>query len=351
MDSFVQRVHDIAIGGRYHLVRKLGSGTFGHVYLGLDSETGNEVAMKFEHHSVAPSLLEEEARIYRSLQKSGFPRVHWFGQQHDFMVLVFELLGPNLEDLFRYCGDQFSLKTTLMLANQLLSRFESLHSNNYLHRDVKPENFLLGTGERGNIVYMTDLGLATYRDPDRWRASSPPRRVGVPARPPQLVGTCRYASINGHLGVAQSRRDDLEALGYMLVYFLRGNLPWQGLKAKRDAKHLLVLEMKQATSASELCAGLPTEFEDYMNYVNKLRYEDRPDYQHLRRMFSKLFRQQGFDYDNVFDWTVREFLRLEPDPQDRSRGKHMDEQRGEDATKPLGSAARKKTRAARRKRT
>src|ERR1700761_4099698 len=108
---------------------------------------------------------------------------------------------------------------------------------------------------------------------------------------------------------ARSQHDDLEALGYMLVYFMRGRLPWQGIKAKRDAKSLLVSEKKQATSASELCAGLPSEFEDYMNYVNNLRDEDQPDYQHLRKMFNKLFRRQGLYTTNVFDWTIREFLR------------------------------------------
>lgn len=145
-------------------------------------------------------MLEEEARIYQSLAgRPGFPRVYWHGQQDEFTVLVFELLGPNLEDLFRYCGDRFSLKTTLMLADQLLRRFETLHSHNYLHRDIKPENFLLGMGRRGNTVYMTDLGLAVYRRPERGRPDSPPARKG-PTRPPQLLGTCRYASIKGHLG-------------------------------------------------------------------------------------------------------------------------------------------------------
>ncbi|KIW36042.1 uncharacterized protein PV06_11650 [Exophiala oligosperma] len=204
MDSFVRRVQDIAIGSRYHLVRKLGSGSFGNVSddsTGRDAETGDEVAMKFEHHSVEPSLLREEARIYQSLAgKPGFPQVYWHGQQDGFTVLVFELLGPNLEDLFRYCGNQFSLKTTLMLADQLLHRFETLHSNQYLHRDIKPENFLLGTGERGNIVYMTDLGLAIYGQPDYWAPGSTPIR-DVTARHPQLLGTCRYASIQGHLGI------------------------------------------------------------------------------------------------------------------------------------------------------
>ena len=115
------------------------------------------------------------------------------------MALVFELLGPNLEDLFRYCGNQFSLKTTLILADQLLRCIEVLHSKDYLHRDIKPENFLLGIGQRGNTVYMTDLGLAIYRHPDRWSSNSPPSRA-VKERPPQLLGTCRYASIKGHLG-------------------------------------------------------------------------------------------------------------------------------------------------------
>ena len=118
------------------------------------------------------------------------------------MALVFELLGPNLEDLFRYCGNQFSLKTTLMLADQLLRRLECLHSNNYLHRDIKPENFLLGVEQRGNTVYMTDLGLAKYHHPDRWSSSSSPTRAGT-TRPPQLLGTCRYASIKGHLGIGR----------------------------------------------------------------------------------------------------------------------------------------------------
>jgi serine/threonine protein kinase len=114
------------------------------------------------------------------------------------MALVFELLGPNLEDLFRYCGNQFSLKTTLMLADQLLHLLETLHSTNYLHRDIKPENFLLGTGRWGNTVYMTDLGLAKYHHPDRWSFNSPPNHTVTTS--PQLVGTCRYASVKGHLG-------------------------------------------------------------------------------------------------------------------------------------------------------
>lgn len=241
--------------------------------------------------------------------------------------MVFELLGPNLEDLFQYCDGRFSLKTTLMLTDQLLRRIEDLHAVRYLHRDIKPENFLLGTGRQGNVVFMTDFGLASYRRIDHGQPTFR-EQVGPPRL--SLVGTCRYASINGHLAVGKlmilcytcltrlkffyvgpSRRDDLESLGYMALYFLRGSLPWQGIKApSQQEKHRLVLERKQATPVAELCDGLPPEFATYVEYIRGLSVHDKPDYKHLRNLFDRLFRREGFEHDNVFDWTIREFERL-----------------------------------------
>ncbi|KAL8861240.1 MAG: hypothetical protein Q9178_002456 [Gyalolechia marmorata] len=222
--------------------------------------------------------------------------------------MVFELLGPNLEDLFRYCDNKFSLKTTLMLMDQLLHRVETLHKAGFLHRDIKPENFLLGTAKQGNIVYMTDFGLAAYQEDSHAELKS-----GKPTAKPRisLVGTCRYASVNGHLNVSPSRRDDLESLGYMALYFLRGSLPWQGLQAKsQQERYELVFERKKTISVTELCHGLPTEFATFMTYIREMDDQGRPDYKYLRNLFDGLFRSKGFDYDNVFDWTIREFERL-----------------------------------------
>ena len=218
-DEFVGRVLEVRIGGRYQLRKRLGSGSFGQVYLGMfsftfrhpaltqhaaghDLDTGNEVAIKLEHHSIAPSFLDQEVQIYETLSgQQGFPCLFWHGYQDDFRVMVFELLGPNLEDLLRYCGNRFSLKTTLMLMDQLLSRMESLHATGHHHRDIKPENFLLGTGKQGNVLYMTDLGLAIYRQEPK---SGSINRESGKSRPPSLIGTCRYASINGHLDIRES---------------------------------------------------------------------------------------------------------------------------------------------------
>ncbi|EXJ80936.1 CK1/CK1/CK1-D protein kinase [Capronia epimyces CBS 606.96] len=316
MDPFVQRVREIRIGGKYQLLRKLGSGSFGKVYLGRDVDSGAEVAIKLEHFSADPSLLDDEVPIYQELAgQTGFPRIFWHGFVHDFKALVFELLGPNLEDLIRYCGNHFSLKTTLMLTDQLLRRFEVLHSHRYLHRDVKPENFLLGVGRQGNVVYMTDLGLATYLRP-RSPGSNKGKAHEHSTYEPHLLGTCRYASINGHLGAAQSPWDDLEALGYMLVYFLKGKLPWQGLRG--EGKYRRVLEMKQTIPVDELCADLPPEFASYMHHVRHPNEDDLPDYRYLRKLFSNLFHREGFENDNVFDWTIREFIRLEAESQPTS---------------------------------
>jgi serine/threonine protein kinase len=213
--------------------------------------------------------------------------------------MVIDLLGPSLEDLFSFCNRKLSLKTVLMLADQMINRIEYVHAKNFIHRDIKPDNFLIGLGKKANQVYIIDFGLAKkYRDPKTQQHI--PYREGK-----NLTGTARYASVNTHLGIEQSRRDDLEAIGYVLMYFNRGSLPWQGLKATgKKEKYEKIMEKKMSTPVEVLCKHFPTEFVTYLNYTRSLRFEDRPDYAYLRRLLKDLFFREGYQYDFVFDWTV-----------------------------------------------
>lgn len=291
---------ELRVARKFRVGVKVGSGSFGEIYAGVNVHTGEDVAIKLEPIKSKHPQLIYESKIYRVLQGGyGIPGVKWFGSEGDYNVLVIDLLGPSLEDLFNFCGKRLSLKTVLMIADQMISRLEFMHSRSYIHRDVKPDNFLIGTGPRRHVINIIDFGLAKkYQDPRNGRHI--PYVEGK-----NLTGTARYASINTHLGVEQSRRDDMESLGFVLMYFLRGSLPWQGLKANtKKQKYHRILERKQAVFPDQLCRGYPSEFKEYFAHCSCLGFEDRPDYRYLKRIFKELFERQGFEDDGIFDWDI-----------------------------------------------
>jgi casein kinase 1 delta/casein kinase I family protein HRR25 len=263
-----------------------------------------------------PEVLRGERGAYKALNGNvGIPRVRWFGDECDFYVLVIDALGPSLEDLLNYCGRKFSLKTILLIADQAISRIQQIHRKGFLHRDIKPDNFLLGVGKQGSTIYAIDFGISKeFDDAKHWKDME-----GL-----AFCGTSRYATINNHHGrgrcpriyncsfanaqLEQSWGDDLESLGYVFVYLARGSLPWQGLKAATDGQRdVRIKEIKEGLSGEELCDGLPKEFGAYINYTRCLAFDDKPDYSYLRRLFRNLFQAEGFKYDHVFDWTEKLF--------------------------------------------
>ncbi|XP_020766148.2 casein kinase I-like [Odocoileus virginianus] len=291
---------DSIVGGRYKLVREIGCGSFGDVYLAIDLTNHEEVAVKLESQNAKHPWLVHEKELYNILQGGvGIPQIRWYGQETDCKVLVMDLLGPSLEDLFNLCSRKFTMKTVLMLADQMISRLEYVHTHNMIHRDLKPGNFLMGTGKHWKELFLIDFGLAKkYRDPStgqhiRYRKGK------------SLTGTPLYASIRAHLGSEQSRRDDMESLGYVLMYFNRGSLPWQGLKAATvKQKREKISEMKRATPVDVLCDGFPIQFAMYLKHCRGLSFEEAPDYRYLRRLFRLLFRTLNYQYDYAFDWIV-----------------------------------------------
>ncbi|KAH0474944.1 MAG: uncharacterized protein KVP18_001300 [Porospora cf. gigantea A] len=289
---------EIRIGRNYRLSRRIGCGSFGEIYLGVDLVQHKEVAIKMENAKRKNPHLFYEVKLYRLLQGgAGIPNIYWYGLEGEYFVMVMDLLGPSLEDLFNYCGRRFQLKTTCMLADQMIQRIEYVHNLGIIHRDIKPHNFLMGRGRHDRMVYIIDFGLAKkYKDSRTNQHIS--YREGK-----SLTGTARYVSLSTHLGVEQSRRDDLESLGYVYMYFVRGSLPWQGLRAvnKKD-KYDRIMDVKLATPLSLLCQNYPAEFQAYLVYCRSLRFVERPDYSFLRRQMKSCLFREGHGYDFLFQW-------------------------------------------------
>ncbi|XP_019175846.1 PREDICTED: casein kinase 1-like protein HD16 [Ipomoea nil] len=275
----------------YKIERKLGKGGFGQVYVGRRTNPPNptertgpgaiEVALKFEHRSSKGCKYGPpyEWEVYNH----GIPRVHYKGLQGDYCIMVMDMLGPSLWDVWNNNSDMMSIEMVACIAIEAISILEKLHSRGYVHGDVKPENFLLGppgTPDEKKL-FLVDLGLAT-----RWRDTSTGAHVKYDQRPDVFRGTVCYASVHAHHGRIASRRDDLESLAYTLVFLLRGRLPWQGYQGEN--KGFLVCKKKMSTSPEMLCCFCPSPFRQFVEYVVNLKFDEEPNYAKYISLFDRI---------------------------------------------------------------
>ena len=270
-------------------------------------ENNNINKFKFQEKIVSnsKSLLENEAYLLCHIKAFGIPEMKTFGYNSTYNILIMELLGPSLENLFQKLNQKFSIKTSCMLGIQMIDRIEYVHSKKIIHRDIKPDNFLIGRGNKSHIVYVLDFGLSK-----KYWSSKKNKHIPYCTNK-KLTGTARYASINALSGCEQGRRDDLESIGYIIIYFIRGNLPWQGLRLKsNEDRYQKILEKKKEISTEELCAEYPKVFYEFVKYSKGLKYSEEPKYDELKKNFVDwVVNQKKEKFDYIFDWTTKEDIK------------------------------------------
>ena len=281
---------------KYKLTEKLGEGSFGMIFKAEGPK--GEVAFKFEKKRPNKiSLLKNESQVMIYLKGKGIPSIELYTEEDNFNIMIMQLLGKSLENLLKHSKNKkMSLKTICLLGIELIPILKFIHDNHFIHRDIKPDNFAIGYEDPCQI-YILDFGLAK-----KYRSSKTLKQIPM-IKHSRLTGTARYASINALKGFEQSRRDDLESLGYVLIYLLNGILPWQGICAKtKEEKYAKILNKKVNTSAEKLLKNEPKELVDYIKYCRSLKYEEEPDYDYLSELFSNILKNMGENIDYRFDW-------------------------------------------------
>ena len=303
--------------GKYKVLRKIGYGSFGEIFSCCDTKTNKKYALKTESINAKNPQLENEYLVYKELAgEKHSAKIYDFGTQNSNKYMVMDALGDSLDTIFDNCGSKLTLKTALYLEIQMISCIEELHKHGYIHRDIKPDNFILGKGERSETVLIIDFGLATkYLNEDGTHISYKEGHG--------FSGTSRYSSINALLGHTSSRRDDMEAIGYVIVFLIKGTLPWCGITCESfDEKLMKIAASKKKHVLTDLCKGLPEELHMYFENVLSLEFDEEPDYSFLRGLIVTALEKMGGKVDFSFDWLKKE--------KEKEKEKRKKEARGEE---------------------
>ena len=310
---------------------RIGNGSFGEVLYGVHKYSHKEVAVKVLNADTSQDNIKREISFTKQLQGCpGFPILYYWGFCNKNNIIVESLLGPSLDKLFNFCGRIFPLKTVCLIGIEMIKRLEAMHEKGILHRDLKPNNLAWGNYNNSymynnnnnlnnydkldiNTIYLIDFGLScTYWD------NSTTRRHYKQTTGLNFVGTLRYASLNSHQGIRQSRRDDLESMIYILIYFLKGKLPWQDVKAKnKEERYKCILNIKSKETIDSLCQDIPSEFTELLRYVKSLQFDTKPLYNKfyysfqylINKLNSEQTEEKNYNYiweKKLVDWITKE---------------------------------------------
>jgi len=277
---------EFEIENKYIIKKQIGEGMFGKVFLAKHKYTDDDVAIKLD----SSILLKNEARIYKLLSSiEGIPKLRAYGIIEHYNYMVIDRLGESLEQLKENCGGKLDLYTTITLGLQILQRVEDIHKKNIIHRDIKPENLLMNVGNNNKkILYIIDFGLSKlYKITGNHLKCEKGRSI---------VGTLRFVSLNIHKGYTPSRRDDLESVGYTLLYLLYGSLPWVDTTGETE-----IYDKKSSFSLWDL-NDIPGEIITFICYCRGLRYEEDPDYTYLRELLRNLFKMKKYKVGDKLCW-------------------------------------------------
>ena len=282
---------------KYRPLIKITNGAFSEIYYGINIQNNRKVAIKTEYRFTLNKLLESESFLLFSLKGIGIPKVLSFGHNKEYDILIMPLLGKSLKELYLSKNSNFEFKDICLMAIQIIERIRWVHSHNIIHRDIKPDNFLIGL-EDPNIIYLIDFGLSK-----KYKSSTTGKHISF-TELKKFTGTVCYGSANALRFKEQSRRDDLESICYMIIYLMKGSLPWQKIKVnnKKDS-YLKIGQFKKDIKPEKLCENLPGEMIDFVNYVKNLKFEEDPDYNYLKNLFEIMLKKGGYDPHNIyFSW-------------------------------------------------
>ena len=284
------------IFGKYSIKFLISKSTFSEVYFGTNVLNGKNYALKIGTNEKDNYVLKNESYILINLKGPGIPSVISYGVSGKYNILVENLLGKSIKNIWLEKNKKFNLKDTCIFAIQAISLLEYVHSKNYLHRDIKPANFLVGNPDNSQI-YLIDFGNAS-----KFRSSRTGKHIKK-IKSSSVYGSLIFLSLNVFKGIIQTRKDDLESLGLVIIYLYKGLLPWSEIRSTNIYQSWDKVEtIRNIVSNDYICRGMPQEMNIYMNYINNLKYDECPNYEYLRQLFLNILKNIGDANEQLFSW-------------------------------------------------